>query len=226
MYTWGSLRYATRVAGYAITWWRCAGCQPAGDFPPWSRHASRSAPRSARSRGYSQPSMHRPRADPPSASGAAVTRSGTGGRTTPGRSGPCWAGYSRSQRSMRCNGWPGGSPPGARPCSMPGSAVAASWTGTGTCWPRTSSAYQELLTRAAELLSYGESVIADASWISADRRAAAAIAEGAAAEIVQLHCTAPPAAGPPLHAPGLISCVMRLQGPATESRITTTGQVA
>ncbi len=34
-------------------------------------------------------------------------------------------------------------------------------------------------------------MIADASWISADRRAAAATAEGAAAEIVQLHCTAP-----------------------------------
>jgi uncharacterized protein len=35
-------------------------------------------------------------------------------------------------------------------------------------------------------------VIADASWVSADRRAAAAaIADGAAADIVQLHCTAP-----------------------------------
>ncbi len=56
----------------------------------------------------------------------------------------------------------------------------------------TERTYKELLTRAAELLSHGESVIADASWISADRRAAAAAtAEGAAAEIVQLHCTAP-----------------------------------
>ena len=55
----------------------------------------------------------------------------------------------------------------------------------------TERTYQELLHRAAELLSHGESVIADASWISADRRAAAATAEGAAAEIVQLHCTAP-----------------------------------
>ena len=54
--------------------------------------------------------------------------------------------------------------------------------------------YHELLRRAAELLSHGESVIADASWISADRRgAAAAIADGAAADIVQLHCTAPTA---------------------------------
>jgi len=56
----------------------------------------------------------------------------------------------------------------------------------------TERTYKELLTRAAELLSRGESVIADASWISAGRRAAAAAAaEGAAAEIVQLHCTAP-----------------------------------
>ena len=56
----------------------------------------------------------------------------------------------------------------------------------------TERTYQELLHRAAELLSHGESVIADASWISADHRAAAAAtAEGAAAEIVQLHCTAP-----------------------------------
>ena len=56
----------------------------------------------------------------------------------------------------------------------------------------TERTYKELLTRAAELLSHGESVIADASWISADRRAAAAAtAEGTAAEIVQLHCTAP-----------------------------------
>ena len=56
----------------------------------------------------------------------------------------------------------------------------------------TERTYKELLTRAAELLSHGESVIADASWIAADRRAAAAAtAEGTAAEIVQLHCTAP-----------------------------------
>jgi uncharacterized protein len=58
----------------------------------------------------------------------------------------------------------------------------------GRSW--TERTYQELLHRAAELLSYGESAIADASWISADpRAAAAAIADGAAADIVQLHCT-------------------------------------
>ena len=60
----------------------------------------------------------------------------------------------------------------------------------GRSW--TKRTYNELLRRAAELLSHGESVIADASWISADRRAAAAaIADGAAADIVQLHSTAP-----------------------------------
>ena len=66
----GVMEYATRLAGYAITWWRCAGCRPAGGSLPSSRHASPSAPRSARSRGYSQPSMRRRRADPPSASRA------------------------------------------------------------------------------------------------------------------------------------------------------------
>jgi uncharacterized protein len=56
----------------------------------------------------------------------------------------------------------------------------------------TERTYDELLHRAAELLSHGESVIADASWISAGHRAAAAAtAEGAAAGIVQLRCTAP-----------------------------------
>ena len=56
----------------------------------------------------------------------------------------------------------------------------------------TERTYQELLHRAAQLLSHGESVIADASWIAADHRAAAAaIADSAEADIVQLHCTAP-----------------------------------
>ena len=56
----------------------------------------------------------------------------------------------------------------------------------------TERTYQELLHRAAELLSRGESVIADASWISSGHRAAAqAMADNAAADIVQLRCTAP-----------------------------------
>ena len=60
----------------------------------------------------------------------------------------------------------------------------------GRSW--TECTYQELLHRAAELLSHGESVIADASWIAVGHRAAAAaIADSAAADIVQLHCTAP-----------------------------------
>ena len=61
----------------------------------------------------------------------------------------------------------------------------------GRSW--TERTYQELLYRAAELLSHGESVIADASWIAADHRAAAAaaVADGTAADIIELHCTAP-----------------------------------
>ena len=74
------------------------------------------------------------------------------------------------------------------PSSLPVTGIySPSWT------ERT---YKELLTRArGTALAPGESVIADASWISADRRAAAeaATAEGAAAEMVQLHCTAPQA---------------------------------
>jgi uncharacterized protein len=59
----------------------------------------------------------------------------------------------------------------------------AEWTG------RT---YRELLRRAAVLLAHGESVVADASFISARQRAAAAaIAAEASADLVQLHCTAP-----------------------------------
>ena len=52
--------------------------------------------------------------------------------------------------------------------------------------------YTELLHRAADLLAHGESVIADASWISAGHRAAAAaVADCAAADFVALKCTAP-----------------------------------
>ncbi len=67
--------------------------------------------------------------------------------------------------------------------------------GTGIYTPTwTERTYTELLHRVAELLSRGESVIADATWISAGRRAAAkAVADRAAADLVQLQCTAPPA---------------------------------
>ncbi len=70
---------------------------------------------------------------------------------------------------------------------------AASAYGTGiytTAW--TDRCYDELLRRARMLLANGESVIADASWISADHRAAAAaLAQEASAELVQLCCAAP-----------------------------------
>ena len=56
----------------------------------------------------------------------------------------------------------------------------------------TERTYDELLRRAAQLLSLGESVIADASWTSARHRAAAtATANGAAADLVPLCCAAP-----------------------------------
>jgi predicted kinase len=57
----------------------------------------------------------------------------------------------------------------------------------------TNRCYGELLHRAVTLLADGESVIADASWISAEHRAAAATAAGrAGAELIQLRCSAPP----------------------------------
>jgi uncharacterized protein len=57
-------------------------------------------------------------------------------------------------------------------------------------WTR--RAYDELLRRAAVLLAQGESVIADASFISAQQRTAAvAAAHDASADLVQLRCTAP-----------------------------------
>ena len=67
--------------------------------------------------------------------------------------------------------------------------------GTGIYSPSwTERTYQKLLHRAAELLTLGESVIADATWISAEQRAAAAVtADSATADLVQLQCTAPPA---------------------------------
>lgn len=58
----------------------------------------------------------------------------------------------------------------------------------------TERTYAELLHRAGRLLCLGESVIADATWGSAEQRAAAAAtADAAAADLIQLQCTAPPA---------------------------------
>jgi len=55
----------------------------------------------------------------------------------------------------------------------------------------TERTYAELLHRAVVLLAHGESVIADASFISAPQRAAAATAAaGVSADLVQLRCSA------------------------------------
>jgi aminoglycoside phosphotransferase family enzyme/predicted kinase len=57
----------------------------------------------------------------------------------------------------------------------------------------TRSTYTELLARAERLLRAGESVILDATWSDASSRAAAArLARDAAAELVEVCCTAPP----------------------------------
>jgi aminoglycoside phosphotransferase family enzyme/predicted kinase len=57
----------------------------------------------------------------------------------------------------------------------------------------TERTYTELLARAARCLAQGESVVLDASWTSAARRAAAAaLARGTHAELVALECTASP----------------------------------
>jgi uncharacterized protein len=71
-----------------------------------------------------------------------------------------------------------------------GTAVAY---GTGIYTPAwTERCYAELLHRARALLASGESVIADASWLSPQHRAAAeALAGEVSAELVQLRCTAP-----------------------------------
>ncbi len=70
---------------------------------------------------------------------------------------------------------------------------AATPYGSGIYSPAwTERTYAELLRRATELLSLGESVLIDATWTSAGHRtAAAAAARQAAADLVQLRCTAP-----------------------------------
>jgi uncharacterized protein len=56
----------------------------------------------------------------------------------------------------------------------------------------TARTYEELLRRAGRLLARGESVIADATWESPDRRAdAAVLADAAQADLVALRCAAP-----------------------------------
>jgi uncharacterized protein len=70
---------------------------------------------------------------------------------------------------------------------------AAEEFGAGLYAPAwTDRTYAELISRAAELLAMGESVVLDATWSAPDHReSAAALARQAAAELVQLECTAP-----------------------------------
>lgn len=57
---------------------------------------------------------------------------------------------------------------------------------------RTEQLYADLLHRAEQLLARGESVVLDASWISAEHRAAAAaVAERTAADLLELECRVP-----------------------------------
>jgi uncharacterized protein len=78
--------------------------------------------------------------------------------------------------------------------SLPPGSPAPAPFGTGiyaSSWTRRT--YNELLRRAGELLELGESVIIDASWMAREHReAAAAVAERVTADLVQLHCAAPP----------------------------------
>jgi len=74
----------------------------------------------------------------------------------------------------------------------PGERASASY-GEGIYAPAwTVRTYDELLRRAAGLLSLGESVLLDATWVAAGQRAAAAgLADRASADFVQLRCEAP-----------------------------------
>ncbi|HLU54826.1 MAG TPA: AAA family ATPase [Pseudonocardia sp.] len=69
---------------------------------------------------------------------------------------------------------------------------AAAPFGAGIYAPeRTEELYAELVHRAEELLRRGESVVLDASWTSATRRAAAvAVARRTSSELLQLECRA------------------------------------
>jgi uncharacterized protein len=77
---------------------------------------------------------------------------------------------------------------------LPPDSPAPAPFGTGIYAPSwTGRTYDELLRRAGTLLELGESVIIDASWVARERRvAAAALAERATADLVQLRCAAPP----------------------------------
>jgi aminoglycoside phosphotransferase family enzyme/predicted kinase len=77
---------------------------------------------------------------------------------------------------------------------LPSAASAPSAWGEGLYRPeRTAATYDELLRRASIALAEGESVVLDASWAHRRfREEAARATETVAAELVELHCTAPP----------------------------------
>ena len=72
-------------------------------------------------------------------------------------------------------------------------APAGSTYETGIYAPdATRRTYDEMLHRATVLLGLGESVVLDASWMSAERRATArAVAVGTSSDLVELCCVAP-----------------------------------
>jgi len=76
----------------------------------------------------------------------------------------------------------------------PTEASALAPYGSGIyCAGWTERVYAELLHRATVLLAHGESVVADASFISARHRVAAtAAAAGVSADLVRLRCAASP----------------------------------
>jgi uncharacterized protein len=74
----------------------------------------------------------------------------------------------------------------------PGQHVPAAYGAGIYAQTWTERTYAEMLSRAVGLLCLGESVILDATWTSAQhRQAAAAAADQAAADLVQLRCTSP-----------------------------------
>ncbi|MFB0617950.1 AAA family ATPase [Streptomyces sp. AGS-58] len=76
---------------------------------------------------------------------------------------------------------------------IPAEQSAAAGYGEGLYTPEwTARTYAALLDRAAALLSCGESVVLDATWSDAGRRAAASrVAERTSADLVALHCQVP-----------------------------------
>lgn len=77
---------------------------------------------------------------------------------------------------------------------FPAATRASSAWGEGIYRPEmTAATYTDLLGRAHAALEEGESVVLDASWAHRRfREEARRAAEAAAAELVELHCTAPP----------------------------------